>query len=324
MIEYELAGMDLGEVRFAISPLNEVSLSLRTFRDPGRYPLHLPWLRMTDPIRAGLDVEMLLALTNADLWTPDFLNPRPRTPLTRFDDELAGVRGLPGPLIRAKLAEVHPRGLPAPLRGRTDRVRARIVRALGDYWETCFLPWWPRMRTLLEADVQHRGRTMARQGLAAMFADLNDRIRLVDGVVQVRLKSNVGFRRSTAGDGLTLVPTLFSRSGSTPITADEPPLIMYAARGVGTLWAAEEVRPPGAVADLIGRVRAGLLTLLDAPASSTELAARTGVTPSATNQHLRAMRSAGLLTSARSGRSMLYLRSELGDALLDAQRPAAS
>jgi DNA-binding transcriptional ArsR family regulator len=319
MIEYELAGMDLGEVRFAISPLNEVTLSLRTLRDPGRYPLHLPWLRMTETARAGLDVELLGALTNSDLWTPDFLNPRPHTPLTRFEDELAGVRELPGPLVRAKLAEVHRGELPTPLRGRTDRMLARMVRALGDYWETCFLPWWPRMRTLLEADVQHRGRTMARQGLAAMFADINDRIRFVDGVVQVQLKTHDGYRRSTAGDGLTLVPSLFSRGGSTPITANEPPLIMYAARGVGTLWAAEDVRAPGALANLIGRVRAGLLTLLDAPASSTELAARTGVTPSATNQHLRAMRAAGLLTSARSGRSVLYLRSELGDALLDAR-----
>ena len=33
MIEYELAGNDLGEVRFAISPLNELALSLRTLRD---------------------------------------------------------------------------------------------------------------------------------------------------------------------------------------------------------------------------------------------------------------------------------------------------
>ena len=53
MIEYRLAGADLGEVRFAISPLNELSLSLRTFRDPGRYPLLLRWLQLT----AGLGLD---------------------------------------------------------------------------------------------------------------------------------------------------------------------------------------------------------------------------------------------------------------------------
>jgi DNA-binding transcriptional ArsR family regulator len=40
------------------------------------------------------------------------------------------------------------------------------------------------------------------------------------------------------------------------------------------------------------------------------------VTPTAVNQHLRAMRSAGLLTTARRGRSVLYLRSDLGDRLV--------
>ena len=65
-------------------------------------------------------------------------------------------------------------------------------------------------------------------------------------------------------------------------------------------------------------VRARLLTVLESPASSTELAIRLGVTTSAVNQHLRAMRDAGLLSAARHGRSVLYLRSELGDHLVAA------
>src|SRR5205085_2589139 len=77
LIEYELAGADLGEVRFALSPMNEVALSLRTWREPGRYPLMLPWLNLTAAARSDLDGELLLALTNDNLWTPDFLTPRP-------------------------------------------------------------------------------------------------------------------------------------------------------------------------------------------------------------------------------------------------------
>ncbi|WP_127479988.1 ArsR/SmtB family transcription factor [Nocardioides pantholopis] len=319
MIEYDLTGLELADVRFAISPLNDLALSVRTFRDPGRYPLHLPWLRMTEADRAGLDVDVLRALTNDRLWTPDFLHPRPASPLTRIGEELDRVAALPLPVVRATLAEVHGDRLPAALSGRTDRVLRRVVRALGDYWDACFAPYWPRMRAVLEADVTHRGRVTAQRGLAAMFADLSPKIRLVDGVVQVTSSPQGGFRRTTTGAGLTLVPSLFSRGGSTPITPEQEPQVLYAARGVGTLWQSERVAAPGSLTALVGAARARLLVMLDAPASSTELGVRLGVTTTAVNQHLRALRAAGLLTSARHGRSVLYLRSGLGDRLLAAQ-----
>ena len=55
--------------------------------------------------------------------------------------------------------------------------------------------------------------------------------------------------------------------------------------------------------------------LLGRPATTTELAHRLSVSPSAVSQHLRVLRAAGLLNGARSGRSVLYLRSPLGDNL---------
>ncbi|MGV9387313.1 DUF5937 family protein [Nonomuraea sp. NPDC003707] len=312
LIEYELAGMDVADVRFAISPLNELTLSLRTFRDPGRYPVHLPWLRRTEQARSTLDVPLLQALTNDDMWTPDYLSPRPHAPLTRIDDQLATVARVPVDRVIDDLRALHPR-LPEPLRGDPS---ARILDALRDYWRTCFAPWWPRMRAVLQADVVHRGQVISAHGLAAMFADLSERVQLKDGVVSMRLISDARYRRSTGGEGLTLVPTLFSRAATVPISPSEPPLIMYGTRGVGTLWQAEPRHSPGVLTDLLGATRAGLLTMLETPASSTELSGRLGVTPSAVNQHLRTLRAAGLLASARHGRSVLYLRSELGDALV--------
>lgn len=316
LIEYELAGMDVADVRFAVSPLTELTLSLRTFRDPGRYPVHLPWLERTERARSALDLPVLRALTNAVLWTPDYLTPRPYSPLTRIGDELSAIADVPVPRMLDDLRAVHPDGLPAPLSGDPERVRERIAVALRAYWDTCFEPWWPRMRAVLRADVVHRGQVISAYGTASMFADLSDRVRLVDGVVRVRLGSNARFRRATTGEGLTLVPTLFTRGATAPISPDEPPVIMYGARGVGTLWQTEPHRSPRALAGLVGAPRAGLLTALAAPASSTELSGRLGVTTSAVNQHLRALRDTGLLTSARHGRSVLYLRSELGDALV--------
>ena len=115
MITYELSGSDLSEVRFAVSPLNELTLSLRALRDPGRFPLHLPWLRTV--AEADLDREALLALTNDLLWTPDFLNPRPHDPLARLEEELEVVAATPPDRVRADLAAVHfdPESRPAVL-----------------------------------------------------------------------------------------------------------------------------------------------------------------------------------------------------------------
>lgn len=316
MIEYQLAENDLGEVRFAISPLNELVLSLRTLRDPGRFPLQLPWLRATEAARAELPLDLLRALTNEALWSPDFLTPRPYTPLGRIDAELAALTGTPAAVVRGDLAAVHPAELPPVLRGRPEQVLDRVLAALRSYWEACFAPYWPRMRSVLEADVVHRGRVMAQAGLAAMFADLDPHVRLDGALVSVRLRSKLSYRTSTAGRGLTLVPSLYSRRAATPISAAEPPLIMYPARGLATLWETEASPSADALAGLIGRVRAGLMGLLDSPASSTDLARRLGVTTTAVNQHLRAHRAAGLLASARHGRSVLYHRSDLGDSLV--------
>ncbi|TCC54260.1 ArsR family transcriptional regulator [Kribbella pittospori] len=316
MIEYELAGNDLGEVRFAISPLHELVLSLRTLRDPGRFPLQLPWLRATESARTGLDLELLRALTNESLWTPDFLTPRPYSPLGRIDDEFSALTGTPASVVRADLAEVHPGTLPSALQGRPAAVLGRVLAALRDYWEACFEPHWARMRTVLEADVVYRGRVMANAGLAAMFAGVDPYVRLDGTVLRVRLRSELSYRASTAGRGLTLIPSLFSRRGAVPISPDEPPYLIYPARGLGTLWQTETSTPATALVGLIGRVRARLLGLLETPTSSTELAVRLDVTPTAVNQHLRALRASGLLISARHGRSVLYRRSDLGDRLI--------
>ena len=67
---------------------------------------------------------------------------------------------------------------------------------------------------------------------------------------------------------------------------------------------------------MLGAGRAQLLELLDAPRSTTELARVAGLTPGGVSQHLAALRAAGLLTSRREGRSVLYMRTPVADALV--------
>ena len=59
---------------------------------------------------------------------------------------------------------------------------------------------------------------------------------------------------------------------------------------------------------------------IEAPRSTTELAERLALSAATTSHHLGALRDAGLVTSRRDGRVVLYVRTPLGDALVAGHR----
>jgi DNA-binding transcriptional ArsR family regulator len=123
-----------------------------------------------------------------------------------------------------------------------------------------------------------------------------------------------------SGRGLLLVPSVFAWPW-VYAKLDPPwqPTLRYPPRGVGTLWSAAPERPANmALGAVLGRSRAALLGALDAPASTTDLARRTGLTPGAVSQHLTALRAAGLVSPHRTGRYVLYARTTAAEALLGA------
>jgi DNA-binding transcriptional ArsR family regulator len=95
------------------------------------------------------------------------------------------------------------------------------------------------------------------------------------------------------------------------------PAIVYAPRGVAALWAPER-RPADALADLLGRRRAGILAGLGEPATTQELARRLAASPAGVSEHLAVLRRAGLVRGRREGRAVHYARTAAGDALVRA------
>lgn len=315
MLTYTLTEQDVGEVRFGISPLCEMGLSLRILKDPARFPLQLPWLRRTESARSNLDTDVLLALINTRLCTPDVLNPRPGSPLTRIADELDRLRATDPTVFIGQIENMHGE-VPRALKGDQKAALARTVDTLENYWESCFQPHWLRMRTLLEADIAYRGRQIAQVGLTSMINTIDTKVSIANAVISVHLQHQLAASEPVGGRGITFVPTIFTNDASAPSDPGGPPMILYAARGQGTMWEVATSATDAGAIKLLGRTRASLLSVLSEPSSSTELGIRLGVTTSAVNQHLRALHAGRLVASTRHGRAVLYMRSELGTALL--------
>jgi DNA-binding transcriptional ArsR family regulator len=70
------------------------------------------------------------------------------------------------------------------------------------------------------------------------------------------------------------------------------------------------------LAEVLGHTRATLLGQLDLPMTTTQLAALLSLTAPTLNVHLKSLQAAGLASSRRDGRSVLYVRTDLGERLL--------
>jgi Family of unknown function (DUF5937)/Helix-turn-helix domain len=321
MMKLRFGPRALAHVRFAISPLVETRRSLQVLDDPGSRALHLPWVIEARRRTADVDLAPLRALDPAGVYSPDFISPPPTGPLAEFEDELAAIAATPAAQVRAEVRRAYRRGaLPAVLEPLVEDPAAAVV-ALVDllraYWDRALASHWPRVRALLEGDVLHRARQMADGGAERLFADVDPTVSWQDGVL--RIEKPYDETLDLEDRGLLFVPSVFVWPAVVLITDPQwQPTIVYPARGVGTLWDPDRPAAAAALAALLGRVRARVLTALDRPRSTTDLAGALGLSAGGVSQHLGVLRRAGLVHGHRVGRVVLYLRSPAGDGLVAA------
>ncbi|MET9590428.1 helix-turn-helix domain-containing protein [Streptomyces sp. NPDC006516] len=330
---WEVNADTLANSRFVVSPLCETTATLMVLeRNAPAHPAERRWLDSHGPAyRERLAADPVTALLvpvalGRHRWIADFLTPVPSREGeapggAEFHGELARIRETPAGTARADLEISHRGPLPGPLLG--PGLPERIADLLEWVWREIVAPDWPRRRRVIEADVIARTGRLSRTGWAAALDDIHPEMRWLGGN-RLRINNRDFPPRHLTGSELLLVPVT-PRKGW--ISIDRPDshgavhrnAVVYPCSG--TLAEPERAAAPEALARLLGAGRASVLVLLDSPMSTTHLVAVTGQGLGSVGRHLKVLLEAGLVGRRRAGRSVLYDRSVLGDALVRAQEP---
>jgi DNA-binding transcriptional ArsR family regulator len=339
LLVLEMDVADLAATRFAISPLCETLKAVRLLGRSNPPAVNQPWMRWARAQvgQRPLRLPRLWPLIATDLpYWPEFLMPAPPGKSPGFDEELARLCATPDATVRESLQRVFGDGRwPESARALFERPResfAEIATELTECHDRLIVPHWERIRAVLEADISYHAGLLAGGGARSLFSDLHPGLSWSGGkLLLTDSETPQADQQVTLGpDGVVLMPSVLvwpewqlKRRTSTQTT------LVYPARGTATVWeagldgvglgagglAAGDLR---AVESLLGVARARLLGALRSPATTTMLARRLGVTPSAVSQHLAVLHRGGLVDRQRSGRAVLYQASELGLALLGA------
>ena len=322
MIRWRFGPDDLARTRFAISPMWETASAIRALRNPSQVALHLPWVKQIRPSIRHMDLSLAFALLPRQGYIADFLTPPPTTPLASFEDELEVVRSTSADQVLHDVEMLVECGNPSDeleeFRRDPEGAVVELADVLSEFWLRALEPHWPRIRSLLEADLLYRSRRLTEGGLDLLFSDLHPGVEWNGGATLDLTENECEYDIALDGRGLLLVPAVFSCGKPAAMTeAEWQPTVIYPARGIGLLWESAG-STPDALAKVLGRGRAALLADLDAPRTTTDLAHRLEMTPGGISQHLGALKDAGLVTAQRNGRSVLYCRSALADELVEA------
>ncbi len=342
---WQVSADTLARSRFVLSPFAETFASLKLLHSgAAAHPGERAWLDAHRPgylrLLDGDPVTALLVRSGLGRnWIADFLTPTPHDGET-FEAAVARVRAVPPDAARAHLRLSLDGPLPAALD--RDDLTGRAAALLEYVWERSVGPSWDRRRRVLEADIVARTAQVSRGGWATVLDALRPGTQWLGGNrFQVNLHAHPP--REISGAELLFVPVT-PKSGwvsweepkrehpgqehpghEEPRRRKEPGqeepepgryAVVYACSGV--LAGSDGRSAPASLDALLGAARARVLVLLGSPLSTSHLVAVTGQGLGSVGRHLRVLLDAGLVERRRAGRSVLYSRTAVGGALVEA------
>lgn len=310
--------------RFAVSPWQE-TLGAIFMLDPTKRRALAPWARVfrssygeafTQALHTNPGWAALLRtawrprMGSRPGWTADFLTAAPSGVAPTFAEELAQLDEWSEPEMRAELRWLTGEAVPRELHGR-GRIAEQVTGLMTWVWSTTLEADWPRRRRVLEAAIVSRTARLAATGWSGVLSDLSNQTSWQgDGRLQVT-SYDLPARDLTDAEHLYWVP---AHATGTWVAWTRPHsyAVVYPVSGALAMPGTE--RPQG-LSRLIGTNRARLLVALDVPRSTTQLAAASGLPLGSVGNHLRVLLESGTVLRRRSGREVLYWRTELGEAL---------
>ncbi|WP_030160866.1 helix-turn-helix domain-containing protein [Streptomyces sp. NRRL S-244] len=339
-LRIDIGGLPSERLRFAASPLAELTAMLHVLAEPGHHPQLAGWAA---DVWAGLRPELAERLREAEfLWRSsqaDFLLPaRPRPTLVeelddvdRIDDEAYVTAALvttcggnrvrfavPSPLTDATARE---RALDlAQARGARQEafaerlladpaaVRARVRQTLEQCAEAFFDAAWAEAAVPLATDLRLKNDLLKHQGIAAALASVSGAVTLApdgDCIIVDKLQDKA---TAAHGAGVTFIPSVFGSPHLVVVHAPGwQPVVQYPVAEPGPAGPVSLETVSLRLEALAHPVRLRLLrTLARGPHTNGELAHAWELSPPEVSRHLAVLRGAGLLTARRHGRYVRY------------------
>ncbi|MEV4171361.1 winged helix-turn-helix domain-containing protein [Nonomuraea sp. NPDC049709] len=316
---------DLARVRVAatLGPMAETMFSLHALRGRAEEPVFGAWRRR---VRGTADPRFAALAAIAPARLPCFDLALLAGPGHDLAESGESFLGRPRQAVRAELDFYagHHGQVPTALAGLADTLAARreVLSTVEAYHGAAVGPHWSRIRAHLDAERAQRGRILLDRGVGGLLSSLHPRIRWSPPTLHVDAGDRFDDDFTLDGRGLLLVPSFFLRFPGVMYEPGDPsgcilifPAALGADRAAG-IWTGGS--PARALARLLGRTRASVLTAIaDGVATTGALARRLDISSAAVSQHTAVLREASLITTRRHHGNVLHHPTQTGLTLLD-------
>jgi DNA-binding transcriptional ArsR family regulator len=254
-------------------------------------------------------------------WTfiPDSCTPIPPLGDASVADQVARLRDMPAAALTGELAPGD--HCPPHWRAAADQPRRwlnSMADASLDTWAVAE-PRWRAAGPLLDREIRRVGTAAVRGGMAALLNSLHPRLRYHDGMFAYTPPCDPSFTAGPFGPvgprRLALLPMIAGRDAM--LFSFDLPDVCYIGYPVSPPRPGAQATADGALATILGPVRAAMLQALRQPLTVSDLAAAVHCAPTTATYHVHQLGAAGLIARERSGASVWVSRTARGDELVD-------